>query len=66
MTRKNVVLFTNNECFVLSKDYKLPDESEVLLKIPRKGNLYSIDTKNIVANNDVTCFLVKATLDESM
>ena len=31
--KKNKVLFTDNECFVLSKDYKLPDESQILLKI---------------------------------
>jgi hypothetical protein len=64
--KKHRVLFYEDECYILSKDYKLPDESEVLLKIPRKGNLYCIDMKNIVAKDDVTCLLAKATLDESM
>jgi hypothetical protein len=64
--KKHRVLFSEDECYVLSKDYKLPDESEVLLKIPRKGNLYSIDMKKIVANDVDTCLIAKATLDESM
>nr|GEV24026.1 retrovirus-related Pol polyprotein from transposon TNT 1-94 [Tanacetum cinerariifolium] len=30
--KKNSVLFTNTECLVLSSDFKLPDESQVLLR----------------------------------
>ncbi|GKC95782.1 putative ribonuclease H-like domain-containing protein [Tanacetum coccineum] len=46
--KKNYVLFTNTECLVLSPNFKLPDESQILLKIPRKDNMYSFDMKNIV------------------
>ncbi|GJU36700.1 hypothetical protein Tco_1185054 [Tanacetum coccineum] len=46
--KKNYVLFTNTECLVLSPNFKLPDESQILLKIPRKDNMYSFDIKNIV------------------
>nr|GEZ02979.1 hypothetical protein [Tanacetum cinerariifolium] len=46
--KKNSVLFTDTECFVLSPDFKLADESHVLLKVPRKNNMYSVDMKNIV------------------
>ncbi|GKC89889.1 ribonuclease H-like domain-containing protein [Tanacetum coccineum] len=46
--KKNCVLFTDTECFVLSSDFKLSDESQVLLKVPRKNNMYSVDMKNIV------------------
>ncbi|GJY21124.1 hypothetical protein Tco_0393690 [Tanacetum coccineum] len=46
--KKNYVLFTNSECLVLSPNFKLPDESQILLKIPKKGNMYSFDVKNIV------------------
>ena len=35
--KKNKVLFTDNECFVLSKDYKLPDESKYCLKFLEKA-----------------------------
>ncbi|GKB79665.1 putative ribonuclease H-like domain-containing protein [Tanacetum coccineum] len=34
--KKNSVLFTETECLILSPDFKLPDENQVMLKIPRK------------------------------
>ncbi|GJW56855.1 ribonuclease H-like domain-containing protein [Tanacetum coccineum] len=46
--KKNYVLFTDTECLVLSPNFKLPDESQILLKIPRKDNMYSFDIKKIV------------------
>nr|GEZ53402.1 hypothetical protein [Tanacetum cinerariifolium] len=42
------------------------DESHVLLKVPRKNNMYSFDMKNIVPQKDLTCLLAKATNDELM
>ncbi|GJW13965.1 putative ribonuclease H-like domain-containing protein [Tanacetum coccineum] len=33
---------------ITEKDFKLTDESHVLLKIPRKDNMYNVDLKNIV------------------
>ncbi|GKA61923.1 ribonuclease H-like domain-containing protein [Tanacetum coccineum] len=63
--KKNSVLFTDNECVVLSPDFKLTDESYVLLKVPRKDNMYNIDLKNVVPQGGLTCFFAKATLDES-
>ncbi|GJV05081.1 ribonuclease H-like domain-containing protein [Tanacetum coccineum] len=38
--KKNSVLFTDTACVVLSPDFKLTDESHVLLKVPRKDNMY--------------------------
>ncbi|GJZ04770.1 putative ribonuclease H-like domain-containing protein, partial [Tanacetum coccineum] len=64
--KKNYVLFTNTECLVLSPNFKLPDESQILLKIPRKDNMYSFDMKNIVPKETLTCLGAKATSDESM
>ncbi|GKC29243.1 putative ribonuclease H-like domain-containing protein [Tanacetum coccineum] len=64
--KKNSVLFTNIACFVLSPDFKLPDESLVLLKVPRKNNMYSVDLNNIVPKESLTCLVAKATLDESI
>ncbi|GJU50310.1 hypothetical protein Tco_1219865 [Tanacetum coccineum] len=64
--KKNNVLFTDTRCFVLSPDFKLADESQVLLKVPRKNNMYNVDMKNIVPKESLTCFVAKATLDESM
>ncbi|GKD16805.1 ribonuclease H-like domain-containing protein, partial [Tanacetum coccineum] len=42
------------------------DESQVLLKVPRKNNMNSVDMKNIVPKECLTCLVAKATLDESM
>ncbi|GJZ39910.1 putative ribonuclease H-like domain-containing protein [Tanacetum coccineum] len=64
--KKNYVLFTDTECHVLSPNFKLPDDSQILLKIPRKDNMYSFDMKNIVPKESLTCLVAKATLDESM
>ncbi|GKA73074.1 putative ribonuclease H-like domain-containing protein [Tanacetum coccineum] len=64
--KKNSVLFTDTRCFVMSSDFKLADESQVLLKVPRKNNMYSVDMKNIVPKESLTCLVVKATLGESM
>nr|GEU75069.1 hypothetical protein [Tanacetum cinerariifolium] len=64
--KKNNVLFTDTGCFVLSPGFKLTDESQVLLKVPRKNNMYSVDIKNIVPKESLTCLVAKATFDESM
>ncbi|GJY63591.1 ribonuclease H-like domain-containing protein [Tanacetum coccineum] len=63
--KKNSVLFTDTECVVLSLDFKLLDENHVLLRVPRKDNMYSVDLKNIVPSEGLTCLFAKATLDES-
>nr|GEU74556.1 hypothetical protein [Tanacetum cinerariifolium] len=63
--KKNSDLFTNTKCIVLSPEFKLPDENQVLLKVPRKDNMYNVDLKNIVPSRDLTCLFAKATLDKS-
>ncbi|GJR58653.1 putative ribonuclease H-like domain-containing protein [Tanacetum coccineum] len=62
--KKNSVLFTDTGCVVLSLDFKLLDENHVLLRVPRKDNMYSVDLKNIVSSGGLTCLFAKATLDE--
>ncbi|GJT13408.1 ribonuclease H-like domain-containing protein [Tanacetum coccineum] len=63
--KKNMVLFTKTECLVLTKDFKLPDETQVLLKVPRKHNLYSFNLEDLAPQGDLACLLAKASLDES-
>ncbi|GJU77320.1 putative ribonuclease H-like domain-containing protein [Tanacetum coccineum] len=63
--KKNNVLFTTTEYLVLSPDFKLLDESQVLLKVPRQNNMYNFDLKNVVPSGGLTCLFAKATLDES-
>nr|GEW08646.1 ribonuclease H-like domain-containing protein [Tanacetum cinerariifolium] len=41
--KKNKVLFSDTECFVLSPDFKLPDDSQVLLRVPRENNMYNVN-----------------------
>ncbi|GJU74809.1 putative ribonuclease H-like domain-containing protein [Tanacetum coccineum] len=63
--KKNSILSTDTECVILSHDFKLLDENHVLLRVPRKDNMYSVDLKNIVPSGGLTCLFAKATLDES-
>ncbi|GKC27329.1 hypothetical protein Tco_1034623 [Tanacetum coccineum] len=63
--KKNYVLFTDTECLVLSPNFKLPDETHILLKIQEKQYV-RFDMKNIVPKESYLVCFAKATLDESM
>nr|GEV11664.1 retrovirus-related Pol polyprotein from transposon TNT 1-94 [Tanacetum cinerariifolium] len=63
--KKNSVLFTETECLILSPNFKLSDESQILLKVPKKNNMYSFDLKNVVPSKGLTCLFAKAINDES-
>nr|GEV16541.1 ribonuclease H-like domain-containing protein [Tanacetum cinerariifolium] len=63
--KKNSVLFTKTKCLVLSPDFMLLDENQVLLKVPRQNNMYSFNLKNVVPLGGLTCLFAKATIDES-
>nr|GEX00350.1 putative ribonuclease H-like domain-containing protein [Tanacetum cinerariifolium] len=63
---KNSVMFTDSECIVLGKDFKIKDDTNVLLRTPRQHNMYSIDLNNIVPHKNLTCLVAKASADESM
>nr|GEU58922.1 ribonuclease H-like domain-containing protein [Tanacetum cinerariifolium] len=63
--KKNSVLFTDTKCLVLSPEFKLPDENQVLLRVPRENNMYNFDLRNIVPSGNLTCLFAKETLDES-
>nr|GFC30137.1 putative ribonuclease H-like domain-containing protein [Tanacetum cinerariifolium] len=61
---RNNVLFTDSECIVLGRDFKLLDDANILLRTPRQHNMYSIDLNNIVPHRDLTCLVAKASADE--
>nr|GEY19059.1 hypothetical protein [Tanacetum cinerariifolium] len=63
---KNSVMFTDSECIVLGKDFKIKDDTNVLLRTPRQHNMYSIDLNNIVPHKNLTCLVAKDSADESM
>ncbi|GJU34490.1 hypothetical protein Tco_1182844 [Tanacetum coccineum] len=62
---KNKVLFTDKECLVLSKEFQLPENSQVVLRVPRRNNLYCFNLSDIKPERDVTCLLAKASLVKS-
>nr|GEZ35966.1 ribonuclease H-like domain-containing protein [Tanacetum cinerariifolium] len=43
--KKNIVLFTDTEYVVLSPNFKLLDENQVLLRVPSKDYIYSVDLR---------------------
>ncbi|GKB77605.1 putative ribonuclease H-like domain-containing protein, partial [Tanacetum coccineum] len=64
--KKNRVLFTDTDCLVLSKDFKLPDDSMIIFRVPRKHNLYTINLNNISPKGNLACLVAKASVDESV
>nr|GFB73622.1 putative ribonuclease H-like domain-containing protein [Tanacetum cinerariifolium] len=60
--KKNSVFFTDTKCLVLSSDFKLADESQVLLRVPKENNMYNVNLQNIVPSGDLTFLFAKATL----
>ncbi|GJY92385.1 putative ribonuclease H-like domain-containing protein [Tanacetum coccineum] len=63
--KQHKVLFTETECLVVSPDFKMPDENQILLKVPRQHNMYSFDIKTPAPTKDYACLIAKATSDES-
>ncbi|GJU31686.1 putative ribonuclease H-like domain-containing protein [Tanacetum coccineum] len=66
LTRKHNVLFTDKECLILSPKFKFVDEDLVILRAPRKNDVYSLDLKNIIPSGGITCLVAKATEDEAV
>ncbi|GJV43477.1 ribonuclease H-like domain-containing protein [Tanacetum coccineum] len=63
--KQHKVLFTKTECLVVSSDFKMPDENQILLKVPRHHNMYSFDMKTPTPAKGFACLIAKATSDES-
>ncbi|GJS74992.1 putative ribonuclease H-like domain-containing protein [Tanacetum coccineum] len=57
--------FLDKECLVLSKEFQLPDSSQVVLRVPRRHNLYCFNLTDIHSEREIKCLLAKASLDES-
>ncbi|GJS86301.1 ribonuclease H-like domain-containing protein [Tanacetum coccineum] len=63
--KQHKVLFTETECLVVSSNFKMPDENQILLKVPRHHNMYSFDMKTPTPLKGFACLIAKATSDES-
>ncbi|GJX50479.1 hypothetical protein Tco_0277324 [Tanacetum coccineum] len=57
--KKHNVLFTDKECLILSPKFKFVDEDLVILRAPRKNDVYSLDLKNIIPSGGITCLVAK-------
>nr|GEU53350.1 putative ribonuclease H-like domain-containing protein [Tanacetum cinerariifolium] len=51
---------------IIKTDFKLKDDTNVLLRTLRQHNIYSIDLNNVVPRKNLTCLVAKAFVDESM
>ncbi|GJV21640.1 hypothetical protein Tco_1370660 [Tanacetum coccineum] len=56
------VLFMTTECLVVSSDFKMPDENQILLKVPRHHNMYNFDMKTPTPAKGFACLIAKALL----
>ncbi|GJT67161.1 putative ribonuclease H-like domain-containing protein [Tanacetum coccineum] len=67
VTRSTMVLFTDTEClYSIPNKFKFVDEDLVILRAPRKNDVYSLDLKNIIPSGGITCLVAKATEDEAV
>ncbi|GKE43256.1 ribonuclease H-like domain-containing protein, partial [Tanacetum coccineum] len=62
---KGYITSKDTKCLVLSSDFKLHDENQVLLRVPRQNNMYSFNLENIVPSGGLACLIAKATVNES-
>ncbi|GKF55917.1 putative ribonuclease H-like domain-containing protein, partial [Tanacetum coccineum] len=62
---RHKVLFTKTDCLVVSSDFKMPDENQILLKVLRHHNMYSFNMKTLTPAKSFACLIAKATSDES-
>ncbi|GJY93420.1 putative ribonuclease H-like domain-containing protein [Tanacetum coccineum] len=65
VTFSHKVLFTKTDCLVVSSDFKMPDENQILLKVLRHHNMYSFNMKTLTPAKSFACLIAKATSDES-
>ncbi|GJY26012.1 ribonuclease H-like domain-containing protein [Tanacetum coccineum] len=59
------VTFGGSKGYISSKDFNMPDENQILLKVPRHHNMYSFDMKTPSPAKGFACLIAKATSDES-
>ncbi|KAI3707111.1 hypothetical protein L6452_25336 [Arctium lappa] len=63
--KQHSILFTNTECMILAPGFKVVDESMILLRTPRKDNVYRLDMDNVDSDSSLNCLVSKASVDES-
>ncbi|KAJ9566123.1 hypothetical protein OSB04_002089 [Centaurea solstitialis] len=62
--KKFGVFFTDTECLNLAPGYKI-DESKVMLRTPRKDNVYCLDIEDASSLSSLNCLFSKVSVSES-
>ncbi|KAJ9544473.1 hypothetical protein OSB04_024180, partial [Centaurea solstitialis] len=62
--KKFGVFFTNTDCVILAPGFKI-DESQVMLRTPRKDNVYCLDIGDASSLSSLNCLFSKASVSES-
>ncbi|KAJ9539167.1 hypothetical protein OSB04_031900 [Centaurea solstitialis] len=62
--KKFGVFFTDTECLILAPGFKI-DESQVMLRTPRKDNVYCLDIEDASSISSLNCLFSKASVSES-
>ncbi|KAJ9544696.1 hypothetical protein OSB04_024403 [Centaurea solstitialis] len=62
--KKLGVFFTDTECLILAPGFKI-DESQVMLRTPRKDNVYCLDIEDASSLSSLNCLFSKASVSES-
>ncbi|KAJ9566934.1 hypothetical protein OSB04_002900 [Centaurea solstitialis] len=63
--QKHSILFNDEQCLILSPEFKIVDENMILLRAPRKDNVYCLDLEDVSSKSSLNCLLSKASLSES-
>ncbi|KAI3665076.1 hypothetical protein L6452_43694 [Arctium lappa] len=50
---------------ILALGFKVVDENMILLRTPRKDNVYCLDMENVKSDSSLNCLVSKASVDES-
>ncbi|GJZ24195.1 ribonuclease H-like domain-containing protein [Tanacetum coccineum] len=61
---KGYITGKDTECLMLCSNFKLPNENQVLLRVPRQNSMYSFNLENIVPSGGLACLIAKATIDD--
>ncbi|KAJ9557281.1 hypothetical protein OSB04_011895 [Centaurea solstitialis] len=63
--KKHSILVNDEECLILSPEFKIVDDNMILLRAPRKDNVYCLDLEDVSSKSSLNCLLSKASLSES-
>ncbi|KAJ9558794.1 hypothetical protein OSB04_013408 [Centaurea solstitialis] len=63
--KKHSILFNDEECMIVSPEFKIVDENMILLRAPRKDNVYCLDLEDVSSKSSLNCLLSKTSLSES-